>query len=38
MVRVTLIKKTIHLITRREGNIENPRGDVRGVITLKQKY
>ena len=28
----------IHLIPRRKGDIENPRGGVRGVIPLKQKY
>ena len=28
----------IHLIPRREGDIENPRGGVRGVIPSKQKY
>ena len=28
----------IHLIPRRKGDIENPRGCVRGVIPSKQKY
>ena len=28
----------IHLIPRRKGDIENPRGGVRGVISSKQKY
>ena len=28
----------IHLIPRRKGDIENPRGGVRGVIPHKQKY
>tara|TARA_X000001036_G_C20329022_1_gene663674 strand:- start:74 stop:475 length:402 start_codon:yes stop_codon:yes gene_type:complete len=28
----------IHLIPRRVGDIENPRGGVRGVIPAKQKY
>ena len=28
----------IHLIPRRRGDIENPRGGVRGVIPSKQKY
>ena len=28
----------IHLIPRRKRDIENPRGGVRGVIPLKQKY
>ena len=28
----------IHLIPRRKGDIENPRGGVRGVILSKQKY
>ena len=27
-----------HLIPRRQGDIENPRGGVRGVIPSKQKY
>ena len=28
----------VHLIPRRNGDIENPRGGVRGVIPSKQKY
>jgi diadenosine tetraphosphate (Ap4A) HIT family hydrolase len=28
----------IHLIPRRKGDIENPRGGIRGVIPSKQKY
>ena len=28
----------IHLIPRREGDIENPRGGVRGIIPNKQQY
>ena len=28
----------VHLIPRRKGDIENPRGGVRGVIPAKQKY
>ena len=28
----------IHLIPRRKGDVENPRGGVRGVIPHKQKY
>ena len=28
----------IHLIPRRKGDIENPKGGVRGVIASKQKY
>ena len=28
----------IHLIPRRKGDVEDPRGGVRGVIPLKQKY
>ena len=28
----------IHLIPRREGDVENPRGGVRGVIPLKKHY
>ena len=28
----------IHLIPRRKGDVENPRGGVRGVIPEKQKY
>ena len=28
----------VHLIPRREGDVENPRGGVRGVITGRQDY
>jgi diadenosine tetraphosphate (Ap4A) HIT family hydrolase len=28
----------VHLIPRREGDVENPRGGVRGVISAKQNY
>ena len=28
----------IHLFPRRNGDIENPRGGVRGIIPSKQKY
>ena len=28
----------VHLIPRRQGDVENPRGGVRGVIPTKQKY
>ena len=28
----------VHLIPRRKGDVENPRGGVRGVIPAKQKY
>ena len=28
----------IHLIPRREGDVENPQGGIRGVIPLKQHY
>jgi len=28
----------IHLIPRREGDVENPQGGVRGVISSKQHY
>tara|TARA_B100001142_G_C13897003_1_gene486302 strand:- start:73 stop:471 length:399 start_codon:yes stop_codon:yes gene_type:complete len=28
----------VHLIPRRNGDVEDPRGGVRGVIPLKQKY
>ena len=28
----------IHLIPRRDGDVENPRGGVRGVIPGKQSY
>jgi diadenosine tetraphosphate (Ap4A) HIT family hydrolase len=28
----------LHLIPRRDGDVENPRGGVRGVVPGKQKY
>ena len=28
----------IHLIPRREGDVENPQGGIRGVISSKQHY
>ena len=34
----TIMHCHIHLIPRRKGDIENPRGGVRGVIPSKQKY
>ena len=34
----TIMHVHIHLIPRRKGDIENPRGGVRGVIPSKQKY
>ena len=34
----TIMHVHIHLIPRRKGDIENPRGGVRGVILSKQKY
>ena len=34
----TIMHCHIHLIPRRVGNIENPRGGVRGVIPEKQNY
>ena len=34
----TIMHCHIHLIPRRKGDIENPRGGVRGVIPYKQKY
>ena len=34
----TIMHCHIHLIPRRNGDIENPRGGVRGVIPNKQKY
>ena len=34
----TIMYPHIHLIPRRKGDIENPRGGVRGVIPSKQKY
>ena len=34
----TIMHVNIHLIHRRKGHIEDPRGRVRGVIPSKQKY
>ena len=34
----TIFHCHVHLIPRREGDVENPRGGVRGVIPNKQKY
>jgi len=34
----TIMHVHIHLIPRRKGDIEDPRGRVRGVIPSKQKY
>ena len=34
----TIMHCHIHLIPRREGDVENPQGGVRGVIPLKQHY
>ena len=34
----TIMHCHIHLIPRRKGDIENPRGGIRGVIPSKQKY
>ena len=34
----TVMHLHIHLIPRRKGDIEDPRGGVRGVIPSKQKY
>ena len=34
----TIFHCHVHLIPRREGDVENPRGGVRGVIPKKQKY
>jgi diadenosine tetraphosphate (Ap4A) HIT family hydrolase/5-methylcytosine-specific restriction endonuclease McrA len=34
----TIMHVHIHLIPRRKGDVENPRGGVRGVISSKQKY
>jgi len=34
----TIFHCHIHLIPRREGDVENPRGGVRGVIPNKQEY
>jgi diadenosine tetraphosphate (Ap4A) HIT family hydrolase len=34
----TILHSHIHLIPRRAGDVENPRGGVRGVIPEKQNY
>ena len=34
----TIMHCHIHLIPRREGDVDNPQGGVRGVIPLKQHY
>jgi diadenosine tetraphosphate (Ap4A) HIT family hydrolase len=34
----TVFHTHIHLIPRRRGDVENPRGGVRGVIPSKQQY
>ena len=34
----TIFHYHVHLIPRREGDVEDPRGGVRGVIADKQKY
>ena len=34
----TIMHVHIHLIPRRKGDIEDPRGGIRGVIPSKQKY
>ena len=34
----TIFHCHVHLIPRREGDVEDPRGGVRGVIPKKQKY
>ena len=34
----TIMHCHIHLISRKQGDIEDPRGGVRGVIPYKQKY
>ena len=34
----TIFHCHVHLIPRRKGDVENPRGGVRGVIPMKQKY
>jgi ATP adenylyltransferase len=36
--RQTVFHFHIHIIPRRKGDIENPRGGIRGVILGKQKY
>ena len=34
----TIFHCHVHLIPRRDGDVEDPRGGVRGVIAAKQKY
>lgn len=34
----TVFHAHVHLIPRRHGDVENPRGGVRGVIPVKQQY
>ena len=34
----TVLQFVIHIIPRRKGDIDNPRGGIRGVIPRKQKY
>ena len=34
----TVLHAHVHLIPRREGDVKNPRGGVRGVIPAKQQY
>ena len=34
----TIFNCHIHIIPRRQGNTPNPKGGVRGVVPLKQKY
>ena len=34
----TIFHCHIHIIPRRQGDTQNPKGGVRGVIPLKQKY
>ncbi len=34
----TIFHSHIHIIPRRKGDTPNPKGGVRGVIPLKQKY
>ena len=37
-VEQTVFHFHIHIIPRRKGDIDNPRGGIRGVILGKQKY
>ena len=34
----TIFHSHIHLIPRRKGDVDNPRGGVRGIIPSKQNY